>query len=234
MLSVKGIDSCYGEFRVLHNVSLEVADGELVVAFGPNGHGKSTLLKSICGLHPPVSGSVTFNGQEISKLPMLDIVKMGVVYIAEDRHLFPRMTIMENLRLGAYCRNARPKEAESLEYVFALFPRLKERMKSQAQTLSGGEARMLAIGRGLMSNAKLLLIDEPSLGLAPNTRAEVFKKISEINKGGITVLMVEQDITEAAEYADRIYLMEDGNIVFEGTEEEVLKNPHVRDVFLGL
>jgi len=234
MLSVNGIDSCYGEFQVLHSVSLQVGDGELVVAFGPNGHGKSTLLKAICGLHPPVSGRVIFGGEEISKLPMLRIVGMGIVYIAEDRHLFPHMTIMENLKLGAYNRNARAKEAESLEYVFELFPRLKERMKKQAQTLSGGEARMLAIGRGLMSNAKLLLIDEPSLGLAPNVRAEVFKKIGEINKGGITVLMVEQDITEAAEYADRIYLMEDGKIVFDGTEEEVYKNQHVRDVFLGI
>lgn len=144
------------------------------------------------------------------------------------------MTVLENLKLGAYNTNARSKEAESLDYVLELFPRLKERMKKQAQTLSGGEARMLAIGRGLMSNAKFLAIDEPSLGLAPNLRAEVFKKISDINKGGITVLMVEQDVTEASEYADRIYLVEDGRIVFEGTEEEVFKNEHVREVFLGI
>ena len=234
MLSVNEINSFYGEFRVLYDVSLQVNDGELVVAFGPNGHGKSTLLKTICGLHPPASGTITFDGNETTGLPALKLVEMGVVYIAEDRHLFPQMTVLENLKLGAYNTNARSKEAESLDYVLELFPRLKERMKKQAQTLSGGEARMLAIGRGLMSNAKFLAIDEPSLGLAPNLRAEVFKKISDINKGGITVLMVEQDVTEAAEYVDRIYLVEDGRIVFEGTEEEVFKNEHVKEVFLGI
>ena len=234
MLSVDKINSFYGEFRVLYDVSLQVNDGELIVVFGPNGHGKSTLLKTICGLHHPVSGSISFDGKEITGLPTLKLVEMGVVYIAEDRHLFPQMTVLENLKLGAYNTNARSKEAESLDYVLKLFPRLKERMDKQAQTLSGGEARMLAIGRGLMSNAKFLAIDEPSLGLAPNLRAEVFKKISDINKGGITVLMVEQDITEASEYANRIYLVEDGRIVFEGTEEEVSKNEHVREVFLGI
>ena len=234
MLEVSKINSFYGEFRVLHDVSLQVNDGELVVVFGPNGHGKSTLLKTICGLHPPASGSIKFDGNETTGLPALKLVEMGVVYIAEDRHLFPQMTVLENLKLGAYNTNARSKEAESLEYVLELFPRLKERLKKQAQTLSGGEARMLAIGRGLMSNAKFLAIDEPSLGLAPNLRAEVFKKISDINKGGITVLMVEQDVTEAAEYVDRIYLVEDGRIVFEGTEEEVFKNEHVKEVFLGI
>jgi len=234
MLSVDKINSFYGEFRVLYDVSLQVNDGELVVAFGPNGHGKSTLLKTICGLHPPASGTITFDGKETTGLPAIKLVEMGVVYIAEDRHLFPQMTVLENLKLGAYNTNARSKEAESLDYVLELFPRLKERLKKQAQTLSGGEARMLAIGRGLMSNAKFLAIDEPSLGLAPNLRAEVFKKISDINKGGITVLMVEQDVTEAAEYVDRIYLVEDGRIVFEGTEEEVFKNEHVKEVFLGI
>ena len=234
MLSVDKINSFYGEFRVLYDVSLQVNDGELVVVFGPNGHGKSTLLKTICGLHHPVSGSISFDGKEITGLSTLKLVEMGVVYIAEDRHLFPQMTVLENLKLGAYNTNARSKEAESLDYVLKLFPRLTERMDKQAQTLSGGEARMLAIGRGLMSNAKFLAIDEPSLGLAPNLRAEVFKKISDINKAGITVLMVEQDITEASEYADRIYLVEDGRIVFEGTEEEVSKNEHVREVFLGI
>ena len=234
MLEVSKINSFYGEFRVLYDVSLQVNDGELVVAFGPNGHGKSTLLKTICGLHPPASGTIKFDGKETTGLSALKLVEMGVVYIAEDRHLFPQMTVLENLKLGAYNTNARSKEAESLDYVLELFPRLKERLKKQAQTLSGGEARMLAIGRGLMSNAKFLAIDEPSLGLAPNLRAEVFKKISDINKGGITVLMVEQDVTEAAEYVDRIYLVEDGRIVFEGTEEEVFKNEHVKEVFLGI
>lgn len=234
MLSVDKISSYYGEFRVLYDVSLKVDHGELIVAFGPNGHGKSTILKTICGLHPPASGSIVFEGSDITKVPVIKLVEMGLVYIAEDRHLFPQMTVLENLKLGAYNANARDKETESLDYVLELFPRLQERLDKQAQTLSGGEARMLAIGRGLMSNAKFLAIDEPSLGLAPNLRAEVFKKISEINKAGITVLMVEQDITEASEYADRIYLVEDGRIVFEGTEEEVSQNEHVREVFLGM
>jgi len=234
MLSVNKVNSFYGEFRVLYDVSLQVNDGELIVVFGPNGHGKSTLLKTICGLHSPASGSISFDGKEITGLSTLKLVEMGIVYIAEDRHLFPQMTVLENLKLGAYNTNARAKEAESLDYVLELFPRLKERIKKQAQTLSGGEARMLAIGRGLMSNAKFLAIDEPSLGLAPNLRAEVFEKIKDINKSGITILMVEQDITEASEYADRIYLMEDGRIVFDGTEEEVFKNEHVREVFLGI
>jgi len=234
MLSVDKINSYYGEFRVLYDVSLKVNDGELVVAFGPNGHGKSTILKTICGLHPPASGTIIFDGKDITRLPVIKLVEMGIIYIAEDRHLFPQMTVLENLKLGAYNTSARAKAEESLDYVLTMFPRLKERLDKQAQTLSGGEARMLAIGRGLMSNAKFLAVDEPSLGLAPNLRAEVFKKISDINKAGITVLMVEQDITEASEYADRIYLVEDGRIVFEGTEEEVSQNEHVREVFLGI
>jgi len=234
MLEVSKLNSFYGEFQVLHDISLQVGDGELVVVFGPNGHGKSTLLKTICGLHPTASGSVEFEGKDITNLGALKLVEMGLIYIAEDRHLFPQMTVLENLKLGAYNTQARPKEAENIEYVLELFPRLKERLNKTAETLSGGEARMLAVGRGLMSNAKLLAVDEPSLGLAPNLREEVFKKISDINKTGITVLMVEQDITEASEYTDKIYLVEDGGIVFEGDKEEVMSNKHVKEVFLGI
>jgi len=234
MLEVKDLNTFYGEFQALHDVSISVGDGDFVVTFGPNGHGKSTLLKTICGLITPTSGSITFDGKEISKRPTQKLVGMGIVYIAEDRHLFPQLSVMNNLRLGAYNNKAHTKEAENLERVFELFPKLKKFTNRRAETLSGGEARMLAIGRGLMSNAKFLAIDEPSLGLAPNLRAEVFKKIKDINKSGITILMVEQDITEASEYTDRIYLMEDGRIVFEGTKEEVFKNEHVREVFLGI
>ena len=234
MLEVKDLNTFYGEFQALHDVSISVGDSEFVVTFGPNGHGKSTMLKTICGLITPISGSIIFDGQEISKRPTHNLVGMGIVYIAEDRHLFPQLSVMNNLRLGAYNDKAHPKEAENLERVFELFPKLKKFANRRAETLSGGEARMLAIGRGLMSNAKFLAIDEPSLGLAPNLRAEVFEKIKDINKSGITILMVEQDITEASEYADRIYLMEDGRIVFDGTEEEVFKNEHVREVFLGI
>lgn len=234
MLEVDKVSSFYGDFQALHEVSLKVSDGEFIVAFGPNGHGKSTLLKTICGLHTPASGSIKFNGEEIAGLSALTLVEMGVVYIAEDRHLFPEMTVLENLKLGAYNTKARPKEAENLDLVFQLFPRLKTFSKRQAQTLSGGEARMLAIGRGLMSNAKLLAVDEPSFGLAPNLRTEVFEAIQRINKTGIEVLMVEQDVSEASEYANKIYLVEDGRIVFEGDKKAVFKNKHVKEVFLGI
>jgi len=234
MLEVDKIDSFYGEFQVLKEVSLKVNDGELVVLLGPNGHGKSTLLKTICGLLTTASGYIRFNGEEINKLPTHKIVEMGLVYIAEERHLFPEMTVLENLKLGAYSTNARRKEAENLDYVFQLFPRLKGWRKRLASTLSGGEARMLAIGRGLMSSAKFLAIDEPSLGLAPNLRGDVFRKIGEINKSGISILLVEQNISEASELADRVYLMEDGRIAFEGGKEEVLSNKHVKEVFLGI
>jgi branched-chain amino acid transport system ATP-binding protein len=234
LLEVDGLVSFYGQFKVLHEVSLRVNNGEFIVVFGPNGHGKSTLLKTICGLHPPASGSIRFNGEEITKLPSSRLVNMGIVYIAEERHLFPEMTVLENLKLGASNTNAKPKEAENLEYCFELFPKLKLFSKRRASTLSGGEARMLAIGRGLMSNAKLLAIDEPSLGLAPNLRVDVFNKIKEINQSGIDILMVEQDVTQVSEFADRIYLIEDGRIVFEGSKEEVLSNKHVREVFLGI
>ena len=180
MLKVNKLNTFYGEFQVLHDVSLQANDGEFVAVFGPNGHGKSTLLKTICGLLTPVSGSIELDGQEISRLRAKKLVEMGIVYIAEDRHLFPQMSVLNNLRLGAYSSKARPKEAENLERVFELFPKLKRFAHRRAETLSGGEARMLAIGRGLMSDARLLAVDEPSFGLAPNLRIEVFEKIKKM------------------------------------------------------
>lgn len=234
MLEVDRIDTYYGEFQALKEVSLNVKEGELVVLFGPNGHGKSTLLKTICGLLTPASGYVKFDGEQINGMPTQKIVGMGMVYIAEDRHLFPDMTVLENLKLGAYSPHARPKEAENLDYVFQLFPRLKDWRKRNASTLSGGEGRMLAIGRGLMSEARFLAIDEPSLGLAPMVRHDVFRKIKEINETGISVLMVEQSVVQISEMADRTYLMEDGRIVFEGSKDDALKDEHVKEVFLGI
>ena len=234
MLKIDNINTFYGELQVLRDVSLRVSDGELVILFGPNGHGKSTLLKTICGLLAPVSGSVKWNGREITKLSTQKIVEMGVVYIAEERHLFPDMTVLNNLILGSYNANARKKRNENLDYIFHLFPRLKSHKKRLARTLSGGEARMVAIGRGLMSSAKFLAIDEPSFGLAPIVRAEVFKTIVEISKSGIHILLVEQSAIEVSGLADRIYLMEDGRIVLEGTEEEVMSNEHVKKTFLGM
>jgi branched-chain amino acid transport system ATP-binding protein len=234
MLEVDRINTYYGEFQALKEVSLNVKEGELVIVFGPNGHGKSTLLKTICGLLTPSSGYVKFDGKQINGMPTQKIVGMGMVYIAEDRHLFPDMTVLENLKLGAYTPHARTKEAENLDYVFHLFPKLKDWRKRNASTLSGGEARMLAIGRGLMSAARFLAIDEPSLGLAPIVRHDVFTAIKEINERGISVLMVEQSVVQISEMVDRTYLMEDGRIVFEGSKDEALKDEHVKEVFLGV
>lgn len=234
MLEVDKLDAFYGEVQVVKQVSLIVNEGELVVLLGPNGHGKSTLLKTICGLHPCGSGHVKFDGVEVNKLPSQKIVERGLVYVAEERRLFPEMTIMENLKMGAYNINARREEDKNLDYVFQLFPRLEKRKGQLASTLSGGEARMLAIGRGLMSSAKFLALDEPSLGLAPNTSADVFERIDEINDSGVSILLVEQSVVQASELADRIYLMEDGQIVFEGDKEQALSDEHVKEVYLGL
>ena len=190
MLELDNINSFYGQSQALYDISIKVYDGELVAVFGANGHGKSTLLKTICGLLTPSSGTIKFNGSQIQKLPARKIVERGIVYIAEDRHLFPHMSVLENLKLGAYNPVASKKEAENLEFVFRLFPRLKERLKQLARTLSGGEARMLAIGRGLMSNAKFLAIDEPSMGLSPLLRTEVFEKIDDIREGSNKLVMI--------------------------------------------
>lgn len=234
MIEARGVNTFYGEFQAIKNISLNVDKGELVAIMGPNGHGKSTLLKTICGLLAPQSGSVWFDGIDITGLPSFKVVNMGLIYVAEDRHLFPEMTVLENLKMGAYCKNARNLERKNLEYVFNLFPRLKERLNQLASTLSGGEARMLALGRGLMSNARLLAVDEPSLGLAPKIRMEVFDKIHEINQNGTTVLMVEQSIAEAFHIVDRFYLMEDGGIVFGGTGEQILTDDDIKKVFMGV
>ncbi len=204
MLEVNNINTFYGEAQVLHDVSLRVDEGELVVCLGANGHGKSTLLKTICGLITPSSGSIKYRGEEISKLSPQILVSMGIVYIAEDRHLFPHMTVLENLK------------------------------HQRAGTLSGGEGRMVAIGRGLMASAEFLAIDEPSLGLSPALESEVFSRIYDINKKGITILLVEQDVTKALEYAERGYLVEHGRIVFEGSKEQILSDEHVKAAYLGI
>lgn len=234
MLSVNQIDFYYGEVQVLRNVSVSVAQKELVTMFGPNGHGKSTLLKTICGLYKPAAGSVVYDGQTISQWPIEKIVRHGLIYIPEDRHLFPEMTVWENLKMGSHSSTARPKERQNFEYVYHLFPKLALLKNQIASSLSGGEARMLAIGRGLMSNPRFLCIDEPSLGLAPNLRVEVFKAIEEIRQTGVSILLVEQSTSIAADYADRVYVLEDGGIAFSGTREEALGNAAFREVFLGL
>ncbi len=234
MLNVNNLNAFYGEFHVLKDVALSVGEGQVVVMLGPNGHGKSTLLKAICGLAGNVNGEVIYKGQNIKGMATQKLVNMGITYIAENRELFPYMSVMENLKLGAYSKNARAKEKENLEKVFNLFPRLVDRKKQVASTMSGGEARVLAIARGLMSNADFLCIDEPSLGLQPNLRLEVFKIIKEINRQGKTVLLVEQNISQITELADKIYVMEEGRISFEGDKDEALSNDHLKEIFLGL
>jgi branched-chain amino acid transport system ATP-binding protein len=222
MLEAHHIDSFYGDMQVLRQVSLKVNDGEIVALFGPNGHGKSTLLKTISGLHPPTSGSVTYKGQEISNLPTHKIVEMGLAYIPEERHLFRDMTVLENLKLGAYNVRDREKFKENLEFVYEIFPRLAERKNQLCSTLSGGESRMVAIARGLMSGASLLLVDEPSIGLAPGLKKAVFEAIQEINReANITILIVEQEIEHPLEMSDRIYLLKKGQILFERAASEV-------------
>ena len=234
MLTVDNLNTFYGESHVLRDISISVDQGEVVVMLGPNGHGKSTLLKSICGLVDQTKGDITYKDKGIDGLPTDKIVNLGITYIAENRELFPYMTVLENLKLGAYSQNARAHEKKNLERVYALFPRLVDRRKQFASTMSGGEARMLAIARGLMSNAEFLCIDEPSLGLQPSLRFEIFSIIKQINDQGKTVLLVEQNIPQIAELADRIYVMEEGRISFEGSKDEALNNEQLKEVFLGM
>ncbi len=234
MLTVNNLNTYYGQSHVLRDVSVSINKGEVVVMMGPNGHGKSTLLKSICGLVDDKKGAIIYQNQNINGLATEKIVNMGITYIAENRELFPYMTVLENLKLGAYSKNARAHEKENLEKVFDLFPRLVDRQKQLATTMSGGEARMLAVARGLMSNADFLCIDEPSLGLQPSLRHEIFSTIKQINEQGKTVFLVEQNIPQITELADNRYVMEEGQISFEGDKDEALSNDHLKEIFLGL
>jgi branched-chain amino acid transport system ATP-binding protein len=235
MLEVtSNLNTYYGQSHVLRDVSVSIKQGEVVVLLGPNGHGKSTLLKSICGLVDKVKGRITYKDQDITGVRTEKIVNMGLTYIAENRELFPFMSVLENLKLGAFAKSARAHEKQNLEYCFQLFPRLKNRKDQYASTMSGGEAKMLAVARGLMSNAEFLCIDEPSLGLQPSLRLEIFRTIKEINKQGKTVFLVEQNIPQITELADRIYVMEEGRISFEGSRDEALGNEHLKEIFLGM
>jgi len=234
MLKINKLNTYYGESHILKDVSLSVGQGQVVIMLGPNGHGKSTLLKSICGLVEKIDGRILYDGQDIAGLPSEKIVNLGVTYIAENRELFPYMTVKENLKLGAYARSARASEKKNMEWVASLFPKLMQRHNQMASTMSGGEAKMLAIARGLMSDADLLCIDEPALGLQPSYRVEISKIIREISKQGKTVFIVEQNIPQLIEMADKIYIMEEGAISFEGKKEDTLNNEQLREIFLGL
>jgi branched-chain amino acid transport system ATP-binding protein len=223
-LDIQEVDSFYGELQVLRKVSLKLHESEVVALFGPNGHGKSTLLKAIAGIHPALSGSIKYRGEEITRTPTDKIVELGIAYIPEARNIFTDMTVMENLRLGAYNRKSRGKVKKNLGYVFALFPRLEEREHQIASTLSGGESRMLAVGRGLMSGAALLLIDEPSIGLSPIMKKAVFGAIGKIkNETDMTVLIVEQEVDYALKLSDRVYLLKKGQMVMERSAGEISK-----------
>jgi branched-chain amino acid transport system ATP-binding protein len=224
VLDIRDVDSFYGELQVLRKASLNLHEGEVVALFGPNGHGKSTLLKAIAGIHPAVSGSIKYKRAEISRTPSEKIVELGIAYIPEARNLFIDMTVLENLRLGGYNRNARKAVEKNLDYVLTLFPRLEERKDQIASTLSGGESRMLAVGRGLMSGATLLLIDEPSIGLSPIMKKAVFGAIEKIkNNPLITVLIVEQEVDHSLRLADRVYLFKKGQVVMEKPAAEISK-----------
>ena len=234
LLSVSGLIAGYGEGTVLHGIDLEVGAGELVVVIGPNGHGKSTLLKAISGLVSVTQGSIDFEGHRISDLRTERIVDLGLTQIPQGDLLFPDMTVRENLLLGAFRSVAHKRRQESLERVYGVFPRLLERAGQRARTLSGGERRMVALGRGLMSQATMLLIDEPSLGLAPVLVNEVYEHITSIAKSGITVLLVEESVTHVRDVADRLLLMEAGRIVMSGSVDEVLADPSVMRTYLGV
>ena len=232
MLSIQGIDVYYGAIHALKSLSAEVKEGEVVAIIGSNGAGKSTLLRTISGLLRPKAGKVLFEGNEIQNRPAHEIVKMGIGHAPEGRRIFTNMSVLENLQLGAFTRKDGAVE-EDLEMVMKRFPRLKERIKQNAGTLSGGEQQMLAIGRALMSRPRLMMLDEPSLGLAPNLVTEIFDIVNDISAEGTTVLLVEQNAHKALEIANRAYCLETGTIVLSGTGKELLNDPKVKEAYLG-
>jgi len=234
MLKVEQISAQYGDIKVLWETSLEISSKELVTMVGSNGSGKTTLINTIMGMMHPTSGRIEFLGQPIHQMPPHKIVEGGISLIPEGRKLFPDMTVLENLELGAYIPNARKKIAETLQWVFKLFPRLEERKAQLAGTLSGGEQQMVTVGRGLMSLPKLLLIDEPSMGLAPIVVTELFRTIRTINQEGVTIFLVEQNARQAMEISDRTYVLENGRVVRKGTSKELLKDDEIRKAYLGL
>jgi len=235
MLEVSEINVFYEAAQALWSVSFKVNEGELVSFIGANGAGKTTTLNTISGILHPKSGSINFFDKRIDNLSPFDIVELGIVHVPEGRHLFPYMTVMENLEVGAFIRNARNKMKDNLEYVLQLFPILKERKSQLAYTLSGGEQQMLAIARGLMEEPKFLMLDEPSLGLAPKLVKLVFETIMKINKERkVTLLLVEQNVRDSLEMADRAYVLEAGKVVLEGKGKDLLRNKHIKKAYLGL
>jgi len=234
VLRVNNIDVYYGEVQALWGVSLEVQEGEIVTLIGSNGAGKTTTLRTIAGLLHPASGTIEFEGEVISGLPPYEVVKRKISLVPEGRRLFPLMTTLENLELGSLTPDAKAKRKDSLDYVFEIFPLLKERRNQLAGTLSGGEQQMLAIARGLMSRPKLLMLDEPSLGLAPILVEEMFDIVKRINQEGVTILLVEQNIDHALKIADRGYVLETGKITMYGNATELLEDERLKEAYLGM
>ncbi len=233
LLNVKDLNVAYGAIRALHGVSFHVNKGEVVTLIGANGAGKSTTLRTISGLLPVVGGDVIYDGERITGAEASGIVRRGIIHVPEGRRIFAPLTVRENLEMGAFTRTDPVEIEETMERVFQLFPRLKERLEQTGGTLSGGEQQMLAVGRALMAKPRLLLMDEPSMGLAPILVEEIFEIIEEINQDGVTILLVEQNAHMALSVADRGYVLETGTIDLEGSAMELAENPRVRAAYLG-
>ncbi|MBX9945215.1 MAG: ABC transporter ATP-binding protein [Reyranella sp.] len=234
MLELKSVDAGYGSFQALFGTSLDVKAGEAVGVIGPNGAGKTTLMRVISGLIRPTKGSIAMEGADVLATAPHRIIELGIAHVPENRRLFPRLTVEDNLRMGAFTRAARPKFTQRLEFVFELFPRLKERRGQFAGTMSGGEQQMCAIGRALMSDPKLLLLDEPSAGLAPVVVQQVFELVKRIRTSGLTVLIVEQNVQQVLRVVDRAYLLEAGTIRISGTSAELLASDTIKQAYLGV
>lgn len=234
MLTIDKLNFSYGDMQVLWDIDLQVNEGEIVTVVGANGAGKSTTLKNISRLVRPTSGTISFQGEELKGLESHQIVEKGIVQVPEGRKIFPEMTVLENLRMGSFIKSARPDREANVERVFTMFPRLKEREKQLGGTMSGGEQQMLAIARGLMAKPKLLLLDEPSLGLSPLFVKIIFEIIQEINRQGVTILLVEQNVFQSLKISNRAYVLETGRVVLSGTGTDLLNNEHIKKAFLGM
>ncbi len=234
MLELRSVNAGYGSFQALFDVSLEVKSGEAVGVIGPNGAGKTTLMRVISGLIRPTTGSIAMDGSNVLRTPAHRIIELGIAHVPENRRLFPRMTVEDNLRMGAFMPKARAKFAERLAFVYELFPRMKERRDQFAGTMSGGEQQMCAIGRALMSDPRLLLLDEPSAGLAPVIVQQVFELVRRIRASGLTVLIVEQNVQQVLKVVDRAYLLETGRIRASGKSADLLADTSIREAYLGI
>ncbi len=234
MLRVKGLDVFYGDLQVLWDVTFDVNAKEILALMGANGAGKSTTIKAISALLTPKRGSIEFNGIRLDHLPAHKIIKHGIVHAPEGRRLFPEMSVEENLIMGSLYGEAKAKRLETLEYMYEIFPVLRQRSRQMAGTLSGGEQQMLSVGRGLMSKPKLMMFDEPSLGLAPILVQLIFNLVKRINEEGVTVLLVEQNVMQTLAICDRAYVLENGRVVLKGTGRELMHNDHVKEAYLGV